>query len=83
MEKDDRSKSVFDLRPEEMQERFRNRLEELQKEVFDKGLPITYQDGRCPTDDHFIREYADGRLHLTLFDGEKREFAFVKDLTNG
>lgn len=77
------SKSVFDLSDGEMERRMAQRLDELKKEIFAKGLPLTYQDNRCPTPDHFIREYEDGRVHLAIFDHEKEEFRFMKDITHG
>ena len=80
---DDRSKSIFDITPEQRDQRFQERLDKLKKELFSKGLPITYQDARCPTEDHFIREYEDGRIHLAVFDADNRVFIFVKDITNG
>jgi len=76
-------RSIFDLTPEEAEQRLQPRLEELKKELFDNGLPITYQDARCPTEDHYVQEYEDGRVHLAVLDEETREFKFVKDISNG
>jgi len=76
-------KSVFDLSEEEMNRRMKQRLDELKNEIFEKGLPLTYQDDRCPTPCHYIREYKDGRIHLAEFDPDKMEFKFVRDITHG
>ena len=76
-------RSIFNLTSEEAEQRLQPRLEELKKELFAKGLPITYQDERCPTEDHYIQEYADGSVHLAVFDEETKEFKFVKDISNG
>ena len=78
----DSSKSIFDMTPEEIENRMNRRLDELKKEIFAKGLPLTYQDERCPSEDHFIREYEDGRLHLAVLDRVKQVFVFVKDLSH-
>ena len=81
-ENDDRSKSIFDLSPGEIEKRMQPRLDELKKELYAKGLPITYQDERCPTEDHYIREYEDGRVHLVVLDVDNNKFVLVKDLSN-
>ena len=73
-------RSIFDLSPEEMNDRFQKRLSELRKELFAKGLPITYQDERCPTDDHFIREFEGGTAFLAFFDVDKHEFIPIRQL---
>jgi len=78
----DSSKSIFDMTPEEIENRMNRRLDELKKEIFAKGLPLTYQDERCPSEDHFIREYEDGGLHLAVLDRVKQVFVFVKDLSH-
>lgn len=74
------SRSIFDLSPEEMNERFQKRLSELRRELFAKGLPITYQDERCPTDAYFIQEFEGGTTFLAFFDLYKREFFTIRQL---
>ena len=80
--KDNNFKSVFDLTDKEEEERLQAVTEKLKKEIYAKGLPIVYQDDRCPTESHFIQEYEDGRLHLVLLDIPNRNYIFVKDLKN-
>lgn len=82
-EKKEPGKSIFDLSSVEADQRMNERLDQLKKEIFAKGLPLTYRDERCPTLDHFIREYEDGRIHLALFDAKKQAFLFVRDLIHG
>jgi hypothetical protein len=75
-------RSVFDISRKELNERFRRRLKELKGELFAKGLPLTYQDDCCPTNDFFIREYEDGTTFLAVFDRDKLEFIPVSQLTD-
>ena len=60
--------SVFELTTEEEEKRLQDVTERLKKEIYAKGLPIVYQDGRCPTDCHFIEQYQDGKTYLVKFD---------------
>ena len=60
--------SVFELTAEEEKERLQAVTGRLKKEIYAKGLPILYQDDRCPTDYHFIQEYQDGKTYLVKFD---------------
>jgi len=77
-----KSFSILDLSEEEIEERFRHRLEGLKNEIFAKGLPLTYQDERCSTPDFFIREYEDGRTFLAILDRDKLEFDSIRRLDN-
>ena len=60
--------SVFELTAEEEKERLQAVTERLKKEIYAKGLPMVYQDDRCPTDYHFIEQYQDDKTHLVKFD---------------
>ena len=75
-------RSIFDLSREEMDERFQKRLSELRKEFFAKGLPITYQDERCPTADYFIQEYEGGTSFLAFLDVDRHKFIPVRQLSS-
>lgn len=50
------------------------------QDFFAKGLPFTYQDARCPTEEYFIQEYKDGQIHFVHFDIYTRKFTLVKVL---
>jgi hypothetical protein len=78
-EKDD-NKSAFDLSPDEHEKRLRPVTEKVRAELFARGMPVTFQDERCPTGDHFVQEFQDGRVRLVLFDIMTKEYAFVKDI---
>lgn len=82
MTKDDQKNngSVFDLSSEEREARLEPVTDQVARDLFAKGLPLTYRDERCPTDDHFIQEYEDGRIHLVLFDMHTRQTKLVKVL---
>ena len=80
--KDNTPKSVFDLSEKEEGTKLQAAMDRLKKEIYAKGLPIVYQDERCPTDDHYIEAYEDGRIHLVFFDIPTRKYIFVKELTN-
>jgi len=80
--KDNKPKSVFDLSEKEEETRLQGTMDRLKKEIYANGLPIIYQDERCPSEDHYIEAYEDGRIHLVLFDIPTRKYIFVKDLTN-
>ncbi|HMG68067.1 MAG TPA: hypothetical protein VK588_10285 [Chitinophagaceae bacterium] len=73
-------KSVFDLTDEEEEERLQAVTDRLRQEIYAKGLPIVYQDDRCPTDNHYIERYEDGRTALVLFDINTRKYIPVKEL---
>ena len=66
---------------EEKQPSLRPFTEKSRQELFAKDLPLTHQDDRCPTEDYFIQEYKDGRIHLVHFDIYSRKFTLVKALT--
>jgi hypothetical protein len=78
----DASKSIFDLTPEERPARLQPATDQVKKDIFAAGLPLVYQDDRCPTDSYFIHEYEDGRTYLMLMDIDNRTFTFITDLTN-
>jgi len=67
-------RSIYDLSPERGIERHKARLEDLKKETLGKGIPITYQDERCSTENDFICEYEDGATYFAYFDFEKGAF---------
>jgi len=75
-------RSIFELSDEEAAARFQKTLDKLMKELFAKGLPISYQDDRCNADDLFIHEYEDGRLHLVRISADGQSHTLVKDLTH-
>lgn len=75
-------KSVFDMTTEELEEHLKSATEKIIQETFDKDLPISYQDERCPTPAHYIHEYKDGRTQLVLFNSNTRESTVVKELSN-
>ncbi len=82
MEKRDTSMlSVFELTDEEEEERLQAAADKLKEEIYAKGLPLVFQDKRCPTNCHFIEAYEDGRINLVLFDIDTREHIFVKKLS--
>jgi hypothetical protein len=74
--------SVFDLTPGQEAARLQPVTDQVKADIFAHGLPLVYQDERCPTDDYFIHEYEDGRIYLMLLKDGTREFELVKDLTN-
>jgi hypothetical protein len=80
--KDSNSRSVFDLTDAEEKARLQAVTDKLKKELYAKGLPMVYQDSRCPSENHFIREFEDGRVQLVLLDIPNRNYIFVKDLGN-
>ena len=57
-------KPVFDMTQEELDNHLRPTVERVVAETFALGLPVSYQDERCPTNLHFIHEYEDGRQLL-------------------
>lgn len=69
--------SIYNLSSEETYERFLTRLRELKKKVLGKGLPITYRDERCPTDEYFIQEYEDGTTYLAFLEINKNEIMLI------
>ena len=73
----DSSKSIFDLSPEQRAARLQPATDQVKKDIFAAGLPLVYQDDRCPTDSHFIHEYEDGRVYLMLMDTDSRRFSIV------
>lgn len=75
------SKSIFDLTTEEMEIRLTPALIKLKEELFSKGLPLTYQDDRCPTEDHYVQEYEDGTCFLALLIEESVAFITLHKLT--
>ena len=77
-----KSKSVFELSEKEEEARLQAATDKVIKDLYAKGLPMVFQDDRCPTEYHFIQEYEDGRTYLVLFDIPSRDYIFVKDLTN-
>ena len=82
-EKDPQEKlSIFDLTPEQEAARLQPATDQVKATIFAHGLPLVYQDERCPTDDYFIHEYEDGRVYLMLLKDGTREFEQIKDLTN-
>jgi hypothetical protein len=74
-------RSIFDLNAEEREARLRPATDKVVRDLFAKGLPLTYQDDRCLAEDHFIQEYEDGRVHLVSFDIYSRKAIVIKDLT--
>jgi hypothetical protein len=78
----DAQRSIFDLTPEQRAARLQRVTDQVKQATFAKGLPLVYQDERCPTEDHFIHEYEDGRTYLMILDIDSRKYTLVKDLTN-
>jgi len=70
-------RSMYDLSTEEMNARFWARVEELKRETLGKGLPLTYRDERCPTNDYFIRKYQDGTTFLAFLDTDRKEYILL------
>jgi len=68
---------MYDLSTEEMNARFWARVEELKRETLGKGLPLTYRDERCPTNDYFIRKYQDGTTFLAFLDTDRKEYILL------
>jgi hypothetical protein len=79
---ENKRKSIFELTPQERQIRLGEVTARAVQKAFDHDLPIPYQDERCPTENHFIHEYKDGRQLLVLLDVETMESKVIKDLTN-
>lgn len=59
-------KSVFDMTQKELDVLLQPVTEAAISKRFEKGLPVAYQDERCPSDLHFIYEYKDGSQFLVL-----------------
>lgn len=74
------SKSVFELTAQEAQERLQAVADQVKRDLYAKGLPISYQDERCPTKDHYIHEYEDGRTVLVKLDIPGYKYIPVKEL---
>ena len=70
--------SVFDLTPGQEAARLQPATDQVKADIFAHGLPLVYQDERCPTDDYFIHEYEDGRVYLMLMKDGTREFELVR-----
>jgi hypothetical protein len=79
---ENKGKSIFELTQKEREIRLGQETAKAVQKAFDQGLPIPYQDERCPTENHFIHEYKDGRQLLVLLDVETQKVKVVKDLTN-
>jgi len=75
-------KPVFDMTIEELEAHLKPVTEKVIQDTFNKDLPISYRDERCPTAAHYVHEYRDGRVQLVVFDTETRETTVVKNLPN-
>jgi hypothetical protein len=78
-----RSGSIPDPQSEQLESRLRKAGDQARRDFFEKNAPLTYQDERCPTEDYFIQEYADGRIHLMHFEIFTGKFTLIKNLANG
>jgi hypothetical protein len=76
----DKDKDIFGLDPAQLAKRLQPGVDAIKQKRFSKGLPLVYQDDRCPTERHYIHEYEDGRTYLMLFDANSREYTLIKDL---
>lgn len=78
-EKDFRTKSIYELNAEELNERLRPTADAVKREMFTKVGYFTYYDREiCPDTDHMINEYQD-RKELVRID-EKGNAHFIKTL---
>jgi hypothetical protein len=68
---------------EQLEARLRQAGDQVRRDFFTKGLPLTYQDDRCPTEDYFIQEYVDGRVNLVHFAIYTGKFTLIKNLADG
>jgi hypothetical protein len=75
-------KSIFDLTPEEREAGLKVGTAAAVAAAFEKGLPVAYRDERCPSVNHFVHEYADGRQFLVLLDVDTGKEEVIKELTN-
>jgi len=73
-------KPVFDMTQEELDNHLRPTVERVVAETFALGLPVSYQDERCPTDAHFIHEYGDGKQFLVLLDEVAMTHTVIRQL---
>lgn len=64
----------------EIEEYLQPATEQLIQELFDKNLPVTYRDTRCPSSSHYIHEYEDGRQYLVLFNANDRNTEIIQEL---
>jgi hypothetical protein len=77
------NKSTPDVKAERLKARLRQAGDQVRRDFFEKGMPLTYQDERCPTEDYFILEYDDGRIHLVHFEIYTGKFTLIKNLADG
>ncbi|HVU54229.1 MAG TPA: hypothetical protein VHD83_04200 [Puia sp.] len=70
---------IYTLSPKEGYDRLLARLREFKKKILGmgKGIPITYRDERCPTDEYFIQEYEDGTTYLAFYEITKKEILLI------
>ena len=72
-----------DPKAEQLEARLRKAGDQVRRDFFERGGPLTYQDERCPTEDYFIQEYEDGRVHLMHFEIFTGKFTLIKNLAEG
>ncbi len=79
-ENNNNAKSVFELTQEDLDVRLLPLMNDAIAKRYDKGLPVSYRDDRCPTAWHFIHEYADGKKFLVQLDEATRDFGTIQQL---
>ncbi len=75
-----RNKPIPNPKAEQLEARLRKAGDQVRRDFFERGGPLTYQDERCPTEDYFIQEYEDGRIHLMHFEIYTGKFTLIKNL---
>jgi hypothetical protein len=76
-----KAKPIWELTEAEFEERITPAVEDLRRETFAKGLPLSYRDKTiCQADNQFIHEYGDGRKFLVEFDRHSRTEKIIRQL---